>query len=473
MKNRFVKIGLSIVLVSGVVTSCNRLLDANDPNNITEGKALSSLSGLEKINRGFYPVLPTVQYIPTLSQITDELVINVEDNLGGGVQYYTWEYAPGTSIDNQVTSVIFQNFYNSIRRTNLTIANIDNISATTADEISKKNLLKAEALGMRAYLHYQILQIFSPKYDANALGCAYVTSLDERALPSRDNMRDSYQKVLQDLDAALAIFPSTDNNNTRMNKSAIEALKAKVYLEIGEYANAVTYATTVLGKYELTTAANYPNVWADTNDYKEVIFKQANVASSGGSVGAEFVNSLKSVQFNASSTLYTKYESTDVRKSLFQENFTVGTRNKGTISLKYLKPGIDNVKPWGRADVKLIRTAEILLVRAEAYARQGNLSAAFTDYKKLRDARNAGVSSSFVSQSAALDAIFDERSRELAYEGFRLSDIKRFGKTIVRNAADSRVNYTTLSLTDVYKYTLPIPQVERFANPNLQQNSGY
>jgi len=234
MKNRFVKIGLSIVLVSGVVTSCNRLLDANDPNNMTEGKVLSSLSGLEKVNRGFYPVLPTVQYIPTLSQITDELVINTEDNLGGGVQYYTWEYSPGTSIDNQVTSVIFQNFYNSIRRTNLTIANIDNISATTADEISKKNLLKAEALGMRAYLHYQILQIFSPKYDANALGCAYVTSLDERALPSRDNMRDSYQKVLQDLDAALAIFPSTDNNNTRMNKSAIEALKAKVYLEIAK-----------------------------------------------------------------------------------------------------------------------------------------------------------------------------------------------------------------------------------------------
>lgn len=472
MKNRFVKIGLSIVLISGAVASCNRLLDANDPNSITEGKVLSSLSGLEKVNRGFYPILPTVQYIPTLSQITDELVINVEDNLGGGVQYYTWEYAPGTSIDSQVTSVIFQNFYNSIRRTNLTIANIDNISATTVDEISKKNLLKAEALGMRAYLHYQILQIFSPKYDANALGCAYVTSLDERVLPSRDNMRDSYQKVLQDLNAALAIFPSTDNN-TRINKSAIEALKAKVYLEIGEYANAVTHATTVLNKYELTTAANYPNVWADTNDYKEVIFKQANVASSGGSVGEEFVNSSKSVQFNASSTLYSKYESTDVRKTLFQENFTVDSKNKGTISLKYLKPGIDNVKRWGRADVKLIRTAEILLVRAEAYARQGNLSAAFNDYKKLRDARNAGTSSSFASQSAALDAIFEERGRELAYEGFRLSDIKRFGKTIVRNAADSRTNYTTLSLTDVYKYTLPIPQVERFANPNLQQNVGY
>jgi len=90
-----------------------------------------------------------------------------------------------------------------------------------------------------------------------------------------------------------------------MNKSAIEALKAKVYLEIGEYANAVTYATTVLNKYELAAAANYPDVWADNNDYKEVIFKQANVASSGENVGDEFVNSLKSVQFNASSTFKT------------------------------------------------------------------------------------------------------------------------------------------------------------------------
>ena len=112
-------------------------------------------------------------------------------------------------------------------------------------------------------------------------------------------------------------------------------------------------------------------------------------------------------------------------------------------------------------------------MRAEAYARQGNLSAAFTDYKKLRDARNAGASSSFVSQSAALDAIFEERGRELAYEGFRLSDIKRFGKTIARDAKDSRPGYTKLSLTDIYKYTLPIPQVERFANPNIKQNTDY
>ncbi len=472
MKNRFVKVGLSIVLTSGTLISCNRLLDANDPNKISEEKVFSSLSNLEKVNRGFYSILPTSKYIPTLSQITDELVIN-KDNLGGGVQYYTWEYSPGSLTDNQTTSVIFKDLYNSIRRTNLTINNIDNISATTANEMSKKNLLKAEALGMRAYLHYQILQIFSPKYEASALGCAYVTGLDDYALPSRDNMKESYQKVLQDLDAALAIFPSIDNSNTRMNKSAIEALKAKVYLEIGEYANAVTYATTVLNKYELAAAANYPDVWADNNDYKEVIFKQANVASSGENVGDEFVNSLKSVQFNASSTLYSKYESTDVRRSLFQENFTVDSENKGTISLKYLKPGIDNLKPWGKADVKLIRTAEILLVRAEAYARQGNLSAAFTDYKKLRDARNAGASSSFVSQSAALDAIFEERGRELAYEGFRLSDIKRFGKTIARDAKDSRPGYTKLSLTDIYKYTLPIPQVERFANPNIKQNTDY
>ncbi|MDO4225558.1 MAG: RagB/SusD family nutrient uptake outer membrane protein, partial [Bergeyella zoohelcum] len=127
----------------------------------------------------------------------------------------------------------------------------------------------------------------------------------------------------------------------------------------------------------------------------------------------------------------------------------------------------------GRADVKLIRTAEILLLRSEAYARSNDLTNAFADYKKLRDARTAGTSVAFTSQADALDKILLERDRELCYEGFRLLDIKRFGKTIVRVAEDSRPNFTTLTFTNVNKFTLPIPQAEVFANPNMQQNIGY
>ena len=143
--------------------------------------------------------------------------------------------------------------------------------------------------------------------------------------------------------------------------------------------------------------------------------------------------------------------------------------------MKYLKPSFDEIKTnRGLADIKLIRTAEILLLKAEAYARKGSdLVNAFTSYKILRDARNAGESVAFTSQQDALDKILEERDRELCYEGFRLRDIKRFGKTVARDAADSRANYTNLNFTDVNKFTLPIPQAEIFSNPNIKQNTGW
>lgn len=472
MKKNIIKLGLFAILGTTTLVSCNRLLDTEDPSKISETAAVSTLEGLSKINQGLYigNHITLSWYFQSL--ITDEVAIFEGEggNTGAGTSYYSWVYGPGTIPDRDDSMDMFRGYYNAIRRANMTINNIDKIEATTSAELVTKDLLKAEALGLRAFNHYRLLKIFSPKYDANALGCAYVTTIDDFATPSRDNMKVSYEKVLADLDSALAIFPSsTDNDNTRINKSAIEALKAKIYLEIGEYDNAITFANKVLAKYSLTTAANYPNIWADSNDYKEVILKQTNLDSGGSTPGTLFFSIQNNVQYNASHALYSKFEDGDVRKTLFRE-----ISGKGIIPTKYLKPSFDGVKTnRGRADVKLIRTAEILLVRSEAYARKGDLTNAYTDYKALRDARNAGVSVAFTSQTDALDKILDERARELCYEGARLEDIKRFGKTIVRSNQDIRPNYKNLTFSDVDKYTLPIPQAEVFANRNIQQNRGW
>lgn len=76
-------------------------------------------------------------------------------------------------------------------------------------QTQRKNLVKAEALGMRALAHYYLLVAFSPTYNSSALGCAYVTSSDDYIMPSRLSMKDSYDKVNADLDQAIALFPTT------------------------------------------------------------------------------------------------------------------------------------------------------------------------------------------------------------------------------------------------------------------------
>ena len=58
----------------------------------------------------------------------------------------------GTIEDRDSNMGLFKGYYNVIRRTNFTINNIDSAPATTKADISLKNILKAEALGMRAFV---------------------------------------------------------------------------------------------------------------------------------------------------------------------------------------------------------------------------------------------------------------------------------------------------------------------------------
>jgi hypothetical protein len=123
----------------------------------------------------------------------------------------------------------------------------------------------------------------------------------------------------------------------------------------------------------------------------------------------------------------------------------------------------------------MIRSSEMLLSRAEAYAELGQLTQANTDLANLRVNRIANYTHVNITDKAALiDQILLERYRELAYEGQRYHDLRRRALPIQRDILDVAGNTAiqTLLPTDP-KYILPIPQQEVFANPNVGQNPGY
>jgi hypothetical protein len=126
-------------------------------------------------------------------------------------------------------------------------------------------------------------------------------------------------------------------------------------------------------------------------------------------------------------------------------------------------------------DYFLMRSAEAYLIAAEADARinGGSTTATGAGYiNALRQRANATTRSSYT-----LNQILDERSRELYYEGFRRTDLIRYGyfggdksrdylwdwKGGVENGTtvDSRFNL------------FPIPTTDLQNNSNLHQNSGY
>jgi len=113
-----------------------------------------------------------------------------------------------------------------------------------------------------------------------------------------------------------------------------------------------------------------------------------------------------------------------------------------------------------------LRLADVYLIRAEARAQQNNVSGAQADLDLIR--ARAGLPGTTANDRASLlTAILHERQIEFFNEcGHRFFDLKRAGQ----------INTVMATLKPLWKSTaslFPIPQTERFNDPNLSQNPGY
>ncbi|GGK12155.1 membrane protein [Yeosuana aromativorans] len=129
----------------------------------------------------------------------------------------------------------------------------------------------------------------------------------------------------------------------------------------------------------------------------------------------------------------------------------------------------------GSQDFYLIRYADILLMRAEAMAETGDLSGATGLVNQIRDRvgmPHVEAVEGAVNQTQMIDIVRHERRVELALEGLRFMDLKRWGEVedgFNRAAADPVGSYNPQYLggrSEVF----PIPQNEIDVNSNLVQN---
>lgn len=133
-------------------------------------------------------------------------------------------------------------------------------------------------------------------------------------------------------------------------------------------------------------------------------------------------------------------------------------------------------------DFPLIRYAEVLLIAAEAHIQNKGYDA--TAQKHLNELRNrAGmpnVPSSFASTDEALDFLRNERRIELAGEGHRYPDIRRYGNEYAKKAMSGITYAPNMDILvskdwSDYLMLMPIPQFAIDLNPLLgkDQNPGY
>jgi hypothetical protein len=137
--------------------------------------------------------------------------------------------------------------------------------------------------------------------------------------------------------------------------------------------------------------------------------------------------------------------------------------------------GIGPDQPGGQ-DFYVIRYADVLLMRAEALAESGQLPEVYTLLNQLRVRAKmptvTQVNGTALTQAQLIALVRNERRVELAFEGLRFFDVKRWGeveKAYDRIKAD-RIGPYAAVYRGRQSEVFAIPQSEIDANPNLVQN---
>jgi len=468
----------NIVLATAVfslsVISCNKQIDLAPTDTIDPTKAFRNVSDVNKGLLGAYEGLNHYSSIFYTSRITDEVMLPSENSTGGGVATHRWQY------DGSFQHDAWGDNYFAIDRANRVLAVIDNIVAKPGEE-QLKIQYKGELLALRAYCHFELLRNFASGYVADSLGVPYMEK-SEISTPARLSFAATMAKINKDLTDAKALIPASFNDNTRITKAAISAMQARAALYEKNWDNAITYATEAINAVPLASRTDFPKIWKDKTT-NEVLWKLKRVAGDGQTPVGDSYTQATFLDDPGGSRIYyaASYKLTNLFDQVNDIRFTSyikvdpARQTAGKTPNAVVKYISDAPANRSLVDIKLYRTGEMYLIRAEAYAEKNNLPAAKNDLNDLRAERITGyVDQDFATKELLIAAVDTERFKELAFEGHRHFDLRRHKLNISRNPEDAVNALGAVLLTpNDAQYIWPIPNRELRVNKNLKQNPHY
>ncbi|WP_315814775.1 RagB/SusD family nutrient uptake outer membrane protein [Paraflavitalea speifideaquila] len=155
---------MAAALLTLSISSCNKQIDLLPTDLIDPTKAFRSVKDLNAGLLGAYTKLNYFSSILYTSRITDEVMLPSENNTGGGVATYRWQY------DGSFEHDAWGDNYAAIDYANRVLAVIDDIVPKPGEEALKPQY-KGELLALRAYCHLELIRNFAAGYVADSLGC--------------------------------------------------------------------------------------------------------------------------------------------------------------------------------------------------------------------------------------------------------------------------------------------------------------
>lgn len=385
----------------------------------------------------------------------------------------------------------------------------------TGTDATNVRYYQAEARFLRAYQYWVLMDLFAnPPFatDANPIGST---------TPSQTDRKTLFNYVVSELKAIDgSMVAPKQNEYGRADQAAVWALLARLYLNAqiytgtADYNDAITYSQKVINAgYSLIS--NYDNLMLadnnlNTNEFILTINYDGNSTQNYG--GSTFIThgpvggseSASSFGINGG---WAGLRTTSALVNLFPANTATSFPNNGNPDTRaefwtsgqnlvindvtsftdgYAVTKFRNVTSAGVAgsnlnyadvDIPIFRLPEMYLIYAESVLRGGSggdVQTALTYINKIRTRAYGNISGNIGTSDLTLDFVLNERGRELYWEGFRRTDLIRYGRFVESTYLwPFKGGVKAGTSVAPYRTVYPLPTSDLNVNPNLKQNTGY
>lgn len=330
----------------------------------------------------------------------------------------------------------------------------------------------AQALGLRAYGYFYLLQLFTKQYDPSSKAIPLVTSIHQQTAPSK-TQKEVYDFIISDLTKAETYLNGyARNNKLKIDQNVVRGLLAYTYAAMNENQLAADYSKKVMDsgypittKDQLTGGFNQLSTGSWMWGADLTLDMQMNLVSWWGQMdwytyGYQSVGDYKCIDDNLRNSI----SNDDVRKNQFKEmvaGYWMPTHKF------YDKGRVRQGARYTESDYIFMRVDEFHMLNAEVLAKLGKYTEAKTVLKNLLKNRITDLTYlDNLSGQALLDEIYKQTRIEFWGEGKSYLAMKRNKRDVVRGANHNSLANQTIKFSDD-RLTFKIPQAEVINNPDL------
>ena len=470
----------TLIILSSLLlafTSCNNWLDVELDNKIEDTKLFTSASGFKEALAGVYSELSkSPLYGQRLSMEYMDILAGFYSYNAIRSTYEDWkDYDYESSASASVISGIWNGMYSNIAQVNCILYWADENASMLSE--ADRNQIRGEALGLRAYLHFDLYRMFSPdvKRQPKAEGIPYNKEFGV-SIPPMYTAEECVQLVINDLleaeqclqnDPIEGVIPyeirtvtdqgeiidaaaknEADQYVARINLYAVKAMLARAYQARGEYDKAIEKAQEVIdcGKFRLLDFTSIDQ----TESSVDLLFSDEHVFSLRNQDIDSYSKDLHRDIVSGSGTQGTALPFSDTY-SMYQGNNDDVRYSKWFDMNDFLKfiPDSANIYP---KKMPMIKLSEMYLLIAEC-SFDTDKDKALECINILRDHR---VRSNTHWQYLEKENIYDEMRREYVGEGQMWYAYKRNHHALPGNNIVSEIEPSD----DIFVFPLPDAEIE-------------